>query len=228
VNAIVFAYGPYFAVFGFLAARMYQWGILRNRPAPSVAPVSPATEAALVLGVMTVLLGHLTTSVAPGAMRALLSDPDRVAVIETVGLVGALLVAYGVAARLRRRVQALRAGIPLQGGPVAVLALLLVVCLSGVYLTISYRWMTVWYAYIFVPYTRSLLFMEPLTDAVAASPWAVQQHTLLIMLLVAAWPASGLSFVELFPIRAVARRFGEGAGARTEGASSDAAAEQGR
>lgn len=209
MSALVFTYVPYFAVFGFLAARMYRWGILRDRLAPAAGEVSGPTEAALVLGFATLITGHLTTAVAPGAMRALLSDPDRVAVMETIGLVGALLFAFGVAARLRRRIQAHRAGVPRQGGAVAVLALLLAVCLSGVYLSISYRWITVWYAYIFAPYTRSVIVAEPVTDAVAASPWALQQHALLFMALVATWPASGLGLDELFPLRSVARRFGE-------------------
>jgi nitrate reductase gamma subunit len=209
LNAILFSYGPYFAVFGFLAARMYQWGILRDRLAPQVQPVGAATDAALVLGFATVMTGHLATALAPGAMRVLLSDPDRVAVIESIGLVGALLFAWGVAARLRRRAQAWRRGVPGQRAAIATLALLLAVCLSGVYLTVAYRWMTVWYAYIFVPYTRSLVVLEPVTGAIAASPWALKQHTLLFLALLAAWPAAGLPLDEVFPLRAVARRFAE-------------------
>ena len=91
MNTVIFSYAPYFAVFGFLAARMYQWGILRDRVAPAAPAVAPATEAALVLGFTTLAGGHLTTALAPGMMRVLLSDPDRVAVIETIGRVGALL-----------------------------------------------------------------------------------------------------------------------------------------
>jgi len=211
MTGVLFTYGPYFAVFGFLAARLYQWGILRDRRAPAAGDVSAPTEAALVLGFATVFGGHLMTALAPGAMRVLLSDPDRVAAIESVGLVGALLFTWGVAARLRRRVQAMKRGVPAQGGPTAVLALLLAVCASGVYLTVAYRWITVWYAYILVPYTRSLVLMEPFTDAIVASPWALQQHTLLFLALLAAWPASGLSLAEIFPLRAVARRFADAA-----------------
>jgi nitrate reductase gamma subunit len=149
-------------------------------------------------------------------MRALLSDPDRVAILETIGLVGALLFAWGVTARLVRRVQALRGGVARQRGPVAALALLLAVCLSGIYLTVSFRWITVWYAYIFAPYSRSLIVADPITDAVVASPWALQQHALLFMALVAAWPAAGLPLEEIFPLRAVARRFGDAGDAAPE------------
>jgi nitrate reductase gamma subunit len=206
VTAVVFTYVPYFAVFAFLGARMYRWGILRGQLAPRAADASPAIEAALVLGVATLVVGHLTTAVAPGAMRALVSDVDRVAVIETIGLIGALLFSAGVAARLVARVRAHRGGLAGQRAPIAVLALLLAACLSGVYLTVAYRWITVWYAYIFVPYTRSLVVLEPTTDAIVASPWALKQHTLLFLALVAAWPASGLPLSEIFPLRTVARR----------------------
>jgi hypothetical protein len=211
VTAVIFTYGPYFAFFGFLAARLYQWGILRDRLAPPAPEVSPATEAALALGFAIVFSGHLATAVAPGAMRVLLSDPDRVAAIETIGLVGALLFSWGVAARLRQRVRAWRRGVARQAGAVAVLAVLLAVCLSGIYLTVGYRWITVWYAYILVPYTRSLVALEPVTGAVVASPWALKQHTLLFFVLLAAWPAAGLPLEEIFPLRAVARRFADAA-----------------
>lgn len=208
MSAIVFAYLPYFAIFGFLAARMYRWGILRDRRAEAVAAVAPATEAALVVGFSTLAVGHLATAIAPGAMRVLVADSDRVVIIELVGLVGALLFAYGVGARLRRRLQAWRSGVAGQGAPALVLAVLMLVSLSGVYLTVAHRWMTVWYAYILVPYTRSLVILEPVTEAIVASPWALKQHTVFCLTLLALWPAAGLGLEEIFPIRSVARRFG--------------------
>jgi len=208
--AALFSYGPYFALFGFLAARMYRWGILRDQVAAPAEPIGPAAEGALALGFAALAVGHLTTLLAPGAMRALLSDPDRIAVVETVGLTAALLFAWGIGARLRSRVRALRAGRPRQGGPVVVLSLLLAVALSGAYLAVSQRWITVWYAYIWVPFARSLLVLEPQTGAMAASPWVLQQHVLLLLAFAAAWPMAALPLEEIFPLRAVARRFVEG------------------
>jgi len=202
----LFTYGPYFAVFGFLAARMYRWGILRDRPVPAARALSAPFEGALAVGFLTLAVGQVSTAVAPHAMRALLSDPDRVAVIETIGLIGALLFGAGVAARLWTRVRAYREGVAGHGAPAIVLGLLLLLTLSGIYLTVSHRWITVWYAYISVPYTRSLFLIEPEPESLVASPWAIQQHTLLFMVLVSAWPAGGLSLEEIFPVRALARR----------------------
>jgi hypothetical protein len=207
--AALFSFGPYFALFGFLAARMYRWGILHDQLAPPARAIGPAAEGALALGFAALAVGHLTTLVAPGAMRALLSDPDRIAVVEMIGLVAALLFAWGVGARLRARVHALRAGRARQGGPVLVLSLLLAVSLSGAYLAVSQRWITVWYAYIWVPFARSLVVMEPQTGAMAASPWPLQQHVLLILAFAAAWPMAALPLEEIFPLRAVAKRFVE-------------------
>jgi nitrate reductase gamma subunit len=211
LTEVVFSYAPFLALFGFLGAWMYRWGILRNQSPAPAADIAPQSEGALALGFVTLLVGHLTTALALGAMRALLADPGRVAVIEAIGLVGALLFAYGVAARLRRRVQALRAGRPHQGAAVLVLALLLAVCLSGVTLTLSYRWITVWYAYIFVPYLRALVIAEPMSAiaAIAASPFPVKLHALLVMAAAALWPMAGLRLEEIFPLRAVARRYAE-------------------
>jgi len=183
--------------------------VLRSRKGPAPRPIGAAAEIALVVGFATLAVGHLTTALAPGAMRALLDDPDRVAVIETIGLIGALLFAWGVAERLRRRVQALRAGVAEQGPRVIVLGILLAVCLSGVFLTVGYRWITVWYAYISVPYVRSLIAMEPMIDSIVASPFPIKLHAMLFMALVASWPMAGVPFDEIFPLRAVARRLAD-------------------
>ena len=183
----LFTYGPYFAVFGFLAARMYRWGILRDRPVPAARALSAPFEGALAVGFLTLAVGQVSTAVAPHAMRA-------------------LLFGAGVAARLWTRVRAYREGVAGHGAPAIVLGLLLLLTLSGIYLTVSHRWITVWYAYISVPYTRSLFLIEPEPESLVASPWAIQQHTLLFMVLVSAWPAGGLSLEEIFPVRALARR----------------------
>jgi nitrate reductase gamma subunit len=207
LSDVVFSYSPYLAFFAFLGAWMYRWGILRNLRAAPVREVGAETEGALALGFVVLLGGHLVTALAPETMRVLLADPARVTTIETAGLIGAFLFAFGVGARLRRRLQALRAGVPRQGGAVLVLSLLFLICVSGIALTVSYRWITVWYAYIFAPYLRSLAVTEPLTGSIVASPWPVQLHTLLFMLFAALWPMAGLRLEELFPLRALARRF---------------------
>jgi hypothetical protein len=218
LSAAAFSYGPYFALFGFLGALMYRWGILRNAAGPAVPGIGAPAEGALCLGFSILMGGHLVTAIAPGAMRVLLADLDRVAVIESVGLMGALLFAWGVGARLRCRLRALRAGTPGQGGRVLVLALLLAVCCSGIYLTVSLRWITAWYAYISVPYVRSLLVLEPVTGAVVASPFPVKLHLLMFMALLASWPLAGLDLDEIFPLRAVARRIGGEPRGQSEGA----------
>jgi hypothetical protein len=206
VAKMAFSYVPYLTAIVGAGGWLLRWQLMPRDQAP-VPEISGPSAAALALGFTMLVLGHLTTAVAPGAMRALLADPDRVAVIEAAGLVGALLFAFGVAARLRIRVAAWRAGLGRQGPAVGALALLLVLSLSGIALTVSYRWITVWYAYVSVPYVRSIIATEPLTSAVVASPWPIQVHTLMFMALLAVWPLSGLDLDEIFPLRAVATRY---------------------
>jgi nitrate reductase gamma subunit len=207
VGSVAFAYAPYLALIVAVGGWLLRWQLL-PRDRIGVPDVSAPTAAALALGFAMLALGHVTTSVAPGAMRALLADPDRVAVIEAAGLIGALLFAFGIAARLRIRMRALDTGVERQAAPVAVLALLLIISCTGIALTVRYRWLTVWYAYVSVPYVRSVIATRPITAAVVASPWPIQLHTLLFMLLLAVWPLSGLDLDEIFPLRAVARRYG--------------------
>lgn len=210
LGTVVFAYAPFFALFAFLGAWLYRWGILGNDAGPQVAQVSPVAETSLAIGFVVLAGGHLVALVAPGAMKALLGDLVRVAVIECVGLVAALLFAWGVGARLVVRVRAWRAGVRDQAPRVLVLALLFATCCSGVLLTVGYRWLVAWYAYIQAPYLRSLFIMEPDTASIVASPWPIKLHALLFMMLVAAWPLGGLSWEEVLPLKAIARRFALG------------------
>lgn len=206
VSNAAFTYLPYLAVFGFLGAWMYRIGILRNNHGPRVGGISAASEGALVIGFVTLFMGHVATTLAPGAMRALLADIERVAVIETAGLIGALLFSWGVFARLRQRWLAMRQGVPEQEPRIVILLLMLLTSLSGVLLTVGFRWITAWYAYISAPYVRSLLLLEPQTASMVASPMAVKLHALLFMLLVAAWPMAGLPWEEIFPLKGVSKR----------------------
>lgn len=211
ISSAAFTYLPYLAVFGFLGAWMYRIGILRNNHGPRVGGISAASEGALVVGFVTIFLGHVATTLAPGAMRALLADIERVAVIESAGLVGALLFSWGIFARLRQRWLAMRAGVPEQEPRIMILALALITSFSGVFLTISFRWITAWYAYISAPYVRSLIVLEPQTASMVASPMAVKLHALLFIMLLAAWPMAGLPWEELFPFKGVSKRIAEAA-----------------
>jgi len=220
--SVLFAYAPVMAVFGFAAAWLYRWGILRNDLGPAVSAVSPTSEVALVVGFLTVVGGHTITVIAPDAMRALLGDISRVALIELAGLVGALLFSWGLLSRLRVRLRVWRAGGVEQLPRVAVLALFFLVSCTGALLTVQYRWLTAWYAYVSVPYLRSLLVLEPVTDAMTASPWPVQLHVVLLLILVAAWPMAGLPRSEIFPLSRVAERLtqlGSTSGTHKEGSS---------
>jgi nitrate reductase gamma subunit len=204
--AVLFAYAPVMAMFGFAAAWIYRWGILRNDLGPDVPAISPTSEVALVVGFFTVVGGHCVTVIAPDAMRALLGDLSRVALIELVGLVGALLFSWGLLSRLRVRLQIWRSGGREQLPRVAILGLFFLVSCTGALLTVQYRWLTAWYAYVSVPYLRSLFVLDPVTDAMTASPWPVQLHVVLLLLLGAAWPMAGLSLSEICPLRRVAER----------------------
>jgi nitrate reductase gamma subunit len=206
VADLLFAYGPYFALFGFAAAQLWRWGVLDGVTAPPVREVSALAEGALVTGLGVLLAGHFSTLLMPEAMAALLSSPLRLAVVEAIGLSGAVLFAFGVQARLRRRVSALRRGDARQWLPVAVLALTLWVCLSGIALSIGARWITAWYAHLAVPYLRSLVSLAPETAPLAAAPLGIQAHVVSFMVLLALWPLGALPWSELLPWRPVLRR----------------------
>lgn len=205
---VLFAYGPYFALFGFIAAQLWRWGVQDGFTAPPVREVSPLAEGALVTGLLVLLLGHFSTLLMPEAMSALLASAVRLAVLEAVGLSGAVLFAFGVLSRLRRRLSALRRGDGRQAMPVVVLLLTLWSCLSGIGLSLGARWVTAWYAHLAVPWLRSLFVLAPETAPLSAAPLGIQVHVVSFMVLLSLWPLGALPFSELLPWRAVMRRLG--------------------
>ncbi len=203
---LLFAYGPFFALFGFAGAQLWRWGVHDNFTAPAVAPISAGAEASLVLGLSVLLAGHFSTLLMPEAMSALLASPLRLMVLECAGLVGALLFAHGVGHRFTARWRAWRGGDHQQLLPLLTLALTLEICVSGVVLSLTQRWITAWYAHLAVPYLRSLLVLDPQTGALAAAPLGIQAHVVSFLLLLVLWPLGALPWSELFPWRPVFRR----------------------
>lgn len=143
---------------------------------------------ALGLGAAIVGAGHVVGLLVPRAVILWGSSPLRLAIMEVTGLVGGLLLAWGLVRGLTRRVAAARATGAAGWAWLGVHALLLAEVLNGLYLAATLRWASLWSAHTLAPWLRSLLALQPDATLVAQLPLSVRLHLLGGLLLLVAVP----------------------------------------
>ncbi|WAM24600.1 respiratory nitrate reductase subunit gamma [Myxococcus sp. NMCA1] len=174
-----------FSAIPYVAAGAAVAGVARRlmARAPASAPSAPTpwtlSGRAVLAGGAIVGLNHLLGLLAPRVMQAFNASPGRLFTLEAVSLIGALLLAWGLAGLTVRRV---REG---QWSTAALLGLLFAQSLSGIYLAVAVRWGSAWYVHVVVPYLRSVLAFQPDASLLAQAPFIVQFHTLFGMVVLA-------------------------------------------
>jgi nitrate reductase gamma subunit len=172
-DSFFFSFIPYAAVVVAVAGGVRR--MVTPRPETPVRgsrePWTPAGRAVLAGGV-TVGFLHLLGLAAPRAMQAFHASPARLFTLEAVGLIGGMLLGWGLSSLALRRA---REGQWVMAG---FLGLLLAHVLTGVYIAVTLRWGSAWYLYVTVPYLRSLMAFQPDAALMAQTPLLFQLHTL--------------------------------------------------
>ncbi len=150
-------------------------------------------------GILAILAAHLGAFLLPGTVLAWNSEPLRLYLLEITGLVFALLSLVGLAASLWRRATVTKVRIVTTPGDWVVFAMLLLQVLTGLGIALHYGWGTSWYAGVATPYLRSILRLNPESDAIAAMPWMVRLHVINAWLLIGFVPFTRLVHVLVAP-----------------------------
>lgn len=128
------------------------------------------------VGILALFFGHLLGFLLPRELLAWNRIPVRLFVFESTGLVAALLTLVGLVGLITRRASAPRLIVNTSITDVLVYALLLFQVGTGLWVALSLRWGSSWYAQTVVPYLRSIFLLQPEAQRIADLPLAAQIH----------------------------------------------------
>jgi nitrate reductase gamma subunit len=126
--------------------------------------------------ILLVFAGHLAAFLFPAAVLALMSDPVRLLILETVAVALGLGVLVGLGGLFVRRTMRPRLRVVTSAMDTAIELLLIVQIVLGLSIALGYRWGYSWFASDLAPYLWSIFALDPKIDAVSALPWVVKTH----------------------------------------------------
>jgi nitrate reductase gamma subunit len=213
LNNFLFIALPYVAVAVFLAGSIYRYRasgyefsalssqFLEGRG--GIYPLAVLFHWCILL----VFAGHLATFLFPGAMLALLSDPVRLLVLETLAVTLGLGVLVGLAGLLVRRMTRPRIRAVTSTMDTAIELLLIAQFVLGLGVALGYRWGYSWFASDLAPYLWSIVTLNPKIEAVSALPWVVRMHVVGAFIIVGMIPFTRLVHFLVAPLHYVWRPY---------------------
>jgi nitrate reductase gamma subunit len=130
------------------------------------------------LGILTLFFGHLFGFLFPRAMTLFGHVPVRLLILETSGMIAALLTLVGLVGLMLRRAGSARLQVNTSKTDLVVYAALMFQIVTGLWVAIGLRWGSAWYAQTLVPYLRSLFLFQPDIQRVVELPLAARLHVI--------------------------------------------------
>ena len=143
--------------------------------------------------------GHLAGFLVPGTVMAWNGNPVRLLLLESTDLLFGLSFLAGTVLLIRRRIRNPRLHVLTTDMDIAVFAVLLTQAVTGVWIALTYRWGSYWFAGVLSPYLRSLIFLNPDIAAVSALPVVIKVHIVTAFMLIGMIPFSRFIHFLVFP-----------------------------
>ncbi len=158
-------------------------------------------------GVLLILGAHLLAFLFPGWWGTLILSPDRLYVLEVIGLSLAVVTLAGLCTLIIRRLVNQRVfAVTTKLDWVVLVALLAQVAL-GFWVALAYRWGSDWYLHTAVPWLRSLIVLDPEIQHVTVLPWVVKAHMLGGFVLLVLFPFTRLVHIVTAPLTYIWRPY---------------------
>lgn len=151
-------------------------------------------------GVTILLLVHLAVLILPRGLESWNRVPARLYALEITGLALGVWTLVGLGILIFRRLFEPRVRAVTSRMDLALLAILALQVVTGLWIALGYRFGSQWAPAIFVPYIRSLFLLQPRSDLVAALPWVLRLHAFSFFVLLALLPFSRLVHIITLPL----------------------------
>ena len=156
-------------------------------------------------GVTLILIGHLLALLIPRSFEIWNAVPLQLFLLEATGMALGLWTLFGIVMLVMRRVQVRRIAAVTTRMDAAILGLLLLQVVTGLWIAIGYRWGSFWGTSVFVPYIRSLLTLSPQPELMASLPIILKTHVLAFFAFMALFPFSRLVHIITLPLNYLTR-----------------------
>ncbi len=157
-------------------------------------------------GVLALFAGHLIGFLFPRELLWWNSVPARLYIIELGALTFGVVTLVGLTNLIIRRAIDPRVRAVTSKMDVVILVLLLLQVIGGLWVALTARWGTSWFAAVLAPYLLSLFTFQPDASAVANLPWSIKLHILGAYLIFAVFPFTRLVHVLVVPNHYLWRR----------------------
>jgi len=157
-------------------------------------------------GILTLLAGHLIAFALPRELLWWNSVPARLYIIELSALIFAVVTLIGLVNLIIRRAIDSRIRAVTSKMDVIILLLLLAQVGTGLWVALTARWGSSWFAAVVTPYLYSLFTFSPDASAVVNLPWSIKLHILGAYLIFAVFPFTRLVHVLVVPNHYLWRR----------------------
>jgi len=159
------------------------------------------------VGILVALAGHLLAFLLPGATLAWNSEPVRLIALEVTGFAFGLSVLVGLCALLFRRYTDARVRMVTSRMDIVLELLLLAQVGLGLWIALTQRWGSSWFAADLSPYLWSLVTLSPKLGAVTAMPLVIRLHVIGAFLILGIFPYTRLVHFVVAPLHYIARPY---------------------
>ena len=205
MNQLLFVVFPYVAIVLAIVITVIRW---RRHPFSVSALSSQLLEKRKLFwgsvsfhwGISLVLLLHLAALIVPRGFELWNGAPLRLYLLEATGLALALWAGVGLGVLLYRRFTDHRVRAVTTPADMAVLLIIAVSIVTGVWIAVGYRWGSFWGTAVFVPYGWSILTLRPRPELVESLPWVLKIQVLTAYTFLVVFPFTRLVHIITLPL----------------------------
>ncbi len=159
------------------------------------------------IGLLAIILGHLTAFLLPGPTLMWNADPIRLIILEVSAFIFGLSVLISLSTLIYRRFTDARIKAVTTRMDIFIELLLLAQVVLGCWVALGFRWGSSWFAADLTPYLWSLFKLSPETTAVFALPWVIKLHIFGAFLIFFMVPFTRLVHFVVAPLHYITRPY---------------------